>query len=218
LRWTHPVLGRVPPDRFIPVAEQSGLIVEIGAWVLEEACARAEHWRTACGGEFVIAVNVSPRQFASPTLVDTVRDCIARHKIPPQQLEIEVTEGLLIRNATEVRDAMTALDALGVAVSLDDFGTGYSSLSYLRAFPFHTVKIDRSFVRDLSEDEEDRALVVAAIRMAHALGMRVIAEGVETDAQRHFLASYEANVLQGYLFGHPKAAADFAADWFPATA
>jgi diguanylate cyclase (GGDEF)-like protein/PAS domain S-box-containing protein len=217
LRWHHPELGNIPPDRFIPVAEQSGLIVGIGAWVLDEACAQAARWRAARGGEFLIAVNVSPRQFACPDLVGTVRACVERYAIPPQQLEIEVTEGLLIRNPNEVREAMDQLAALGVAVSLDDFGTGYSSLSYLRAFPFHTVKIDRSFVRDLSEDAEDRALVVAAIRMACALGLRVIAEGVETEAQREFLAAQEADVLQGYLFGRPQTAETFERDWISAT-
>ena len=213
LRWHHPQLGNVAPDRFIPVAEQSGLIVGIGAWVLDEACAQAARWRAVHGEAFVMAVNVSPRQFASHDLVGTVRACVERYGIRPRQLEIEVTEGLLIRNPAEVREAMTSLAALGVTVSLDDFGTGYSSLSYLRAFPFHTVKIDRSFVRDLSEDAEDRALVVAAIRMAQALGLRVIAEGVETEAQREFLATHEADVLQGYLFGRPQAAAHFERDW-----
>ncbi|MBD5801584.1 Cyclic di-GMP phosphodiesterase Gmr [Azoarcus sp. Aa7] len=213
LRWTHPVLGRVPPDRFIPIAEQSGLIVNIGNWVLDQACGHAASWREACGGEFVIAVNVSPRQFATPGLVDTIRSCVERHAIPHNQLEIEVTEGLLIRNPGEVREAMLALEAIGVTVALDDFGTGYSSLSYLRAFPFHTIKIDRSFIRDLSEDAEDCALVVAAIRMARALGLRVVAEGVETEVQSRFLAHQESDVLQGYLFGPPIPPEDFVADW-----
>ncbi|WP_169256710.1 EAL domain-containing protein [Aromatoleum toluvorans] len=213
LRWTHPELGRVPPDRFIPIAEQSGLIVSIGNWVLDQACSHAAQWREACGGEFVMAVNVSPRQFAHAGLVDTIRACVERYAIPRNQLEIEVTEGLLIRNPGEVREAMLALEAAGVTVALDDFGTGYSSLSYLRAFPFHTIKIDRSFIRDLSEDAEDCALVVAAIRMARALGLRVVAEGVETEVQSRFLARQESDVLQGYLFGPPIPAQDFAADW-----
>ncbi len=216
LRWHHPALGHVPPDRFIPVAEQSGLITGIGAWVLDEACAQAARWRAACGGEFVIAVNVSPRQFAGADLVATVRECIETYAVPPQQLEIEVTEGLLIRNPSEVREAMQALSGLGAALSLDDFGTGYSSLSYLRAFPFHTVKIDRSFIRDLSEDAEDRALVVAAISMARALGLCVIAEGVETAAQRDFLAAHEADVLQGYHVGRPLPAEAFERMWIAA--
>ncbi|WP_164844366.1 EAL domain-containing protein [Azoarcus sp. DN11] len=213
LRWTHPVLGRVPPDRFIPIAEQSGLIVSIGNWVLDQACSHAAQWREACGGEFVMAVNVSPRQFANAGLVDTIKACVERYAIPRKQLEIEVTEGLLIRNPGEVREAMLALEAAGVTVALDDFGTGYSSLSYLRAFPFHTIKIDRSFIRDLSEDAEDCALVVAAIRMARALGLRVVAEGVETEVQSRFLARQESDVLQGYLFGPPVPAEDFAVDW-----
>jgi diguanylate cyclase (GGDEF)-like protein/PAS domain S-box-containing protein len=216
LRWHHPALGRVPPDRFIPLAEQSGLIVTIGNWVLDEACRQAAHWRAAHGGHFVIAVNVSPRQFAGSDLVRTVRECVEKYAIPRGQLEIEVTEGLLIRNAAEVREAMVALEALGVTVALDDFGTGYSSLNYLRAFPFHTIKIDRSFVRDITDDAEDCALVVAAIRMAHALGLRVVAEGVETAAQSRFLAAQDSDVLQGYLFGQPKAATAFAAQWFTA--
>lgn len=213
LRWTHPVLGRVPPDRFIPVAEQSGLIVGIGNWVLDEACAHAARWREARNGEFVIAVNVSPRQFANPGLVDTIRACVEKYAIPRGQLEIEVTEGLLIRNPGEVREAMLALEAIGVTVALDDFGTGYSSLSYLRAFPFHTIKIDRSFIRDLSDDAEDCALVIAAIRMARALGLKVVAEGVETEMQSRFLTRQESDVLQGYLFGPAIAAEDFSVDW-----
>ncbi|MDT3668843.1 MAG: EAL domain-containing protein [Aromatoleum sp.] len=218
LRWHHPELGHVSPDCFIPLAEQSGLIVSIGNWVLDEACRQAAHWRAAHGGEFVIAVNVSPRQFSGSGLVQAVRECVEKYSIPRGQLEIEVTEGLLIRNPSEVRDAMVALESLGVTVALDDFGTGYSSLSYLRAFPFHTIKIDRSFVRDISDDAEDCALVVAAIRMAHALGLRVVAEGVETEAQSRFLATLESDVLQGYLFGKPQAASAFARHWFPATA
>ena len=213
LRWTHPVLGRVPPDRFIAIAEQSGLIVSIGNWVLDEACAQAARWRAERNGDFVIAVNVSPRQFASPGLVDTIRACVDKYAIPRGQLEIEVTEGLLIRNPGEVREAMVALESFGVTVALDDFGTGYSSLSYLRAFPFHTIKIDRSFIRDLSDDAEDCALVVAAIRMARALGLRVVAEGVETEVQSRFLISQESDVLQGYLFGPAISAEDFSAKW-----
>lgn len=218
LRWHHPELGNVSPDVFIPVAEQSGLIVAIGEWVLHQACAQAALWRDQSGGQFIMAVNVSPRQFSAPGLVSTIGECVEKYAVPRGQLEIEVTEGLLIRNATEVRDAMLALDKLGVTVALDDFGTGYSSLSYLRAFPFHTVKIDRSFVRDISADEDDCALVIAAIRMAHALGLRVVAEGVETDAQRRFLSANSSNVLQGYLFGRPTAQAQFTNDWFTAPA
>jgi diguanylate cyclase (GGDEF)-like protein/PAS domain S-box-containing protein len=213
LRWTHPVLGRVPPDRFIAIAEQSGLIVNIGNWVLDEACAQAARWRAERNGDFVIAVNVSPRQFASPGLVDTIRACVEKYAIPRGQLEIEVTEGLLIRNPGEVREAMVALESFGVTVALDDFGTGYSSLSYLRAFPFHTIKIDRSFIRDLSDDAEDCALVVAAIRMARALGLRVVAEGVETEVQSRFLIQQESDVLQGYLFGPAVSAEDFSVKW-----
>jgi diguanylate cyclase (GGDEF)-like protein/PAS domain S-box-containing protein len=212
LRWRSPELGEVTPDRFIPIAEQNGLIVDIGAWVMREACACLVRWGIR-GSKFLMAVNVSPRQFRSPGFVDTVRRCLEEFSIPPHQLEIEVTEGLLLSNQSEVGKTLSELAALGVGLSMDDFGTGYSSLSYLREFPFKVIKIDRGFVHDISADEGDRALVVAAVRMAKALGLRVIAEGVETDAQWAFLADQDCDVVQGYRFSRAVPETEFEKNW-----
>jgi diguanylate cyclase (GGDEF)-like protein/PAS domain S-box-containing protein len=212
LRWHNDQLGTVPPETFIPVAEQGGLIVEIGAWVLREACTRAAQWR-ARQADFLMAVNVSPRQFREPDFADQVAAVLGEFDLPPAALEIEVTEGLLLHNQDDVRAVLDALRALGIRLSMDDFGTGYSSLSYLRAFPFTTLKIDRGFVHDVSDDAGDRDLVIAAVSMAKALGLRVIAEGVETDAQWMFLNGIDCDVVQGYRFGRPVCASDFEATW-----
>jgi EAL domain-containing protein (putative c-di-GMP-specific phosphodiesterase class I) len=215
LRWNSPELGSVEPSTFIPVAEQSGLIVDLGRWVLREACATLARWRLDQSG-FVMAVNVSPRQFRSSGFIAMVRECLAEFQVPPHQLEIEITEGLLLRNQGEVKVILEELHALGVRLSMDDFGTGYSSLSYLREFPFHTVKIDRSFIHDVSEDRNDRALVIAAVRMAQALGLQIIAEGVETDEQWSFLAAQDCDILQGFRFGIPVTESNFGKTWINA--
>ena len=212
LRWTSPELGVVGPEVFIPIAEQNGLIIDLGRWVLREAAAMLANWSRIQPG-FTMAVNVSPRQFRAQGFVDTVRDSLAEFGVAPQQLEIEITEGVLLRNQAEVREILMQLDGLGVRLSMDDFGTGYSSLSYLREFPFHTIKIDRSFIRDVSDDRSDRALVVAAVRMAQAMGLQIIAEGVESDEQWSFLAAQNCDVLQGYRFGTPVAAHEFGRAW-----
>jgi EAL domain-containing protein (putative c-di-GMP-specific phosphodiesterase class I) len=212
LRWNSPELGEVQPSTFIPVAEQNGLIVDLGRWVLREACATLARWRLQ-QDTFVMAVNVSPRQFRTSGFVAMVRDCLAEFAVPPQQLEIEITEGLLLRNQGEVRAILEELHELGVRLSMDDFGTGYSSLSYLREFPFHTVKIDRSFINDVSEDRSDRALVIAAVRMAQALGLQIIAEGVETDEQWSFLMAQDCDILQGFRFGQPITESNFGNTW-----
>ncbi len=212
LRWNSPELGEVQPATFIPVAEQNGLIVDLGRWVLREACATLARWRLQQEA-FVMAVNVSPRQFRSSGFVAMVRDCLAEFQVPPHQLEIEITEGLLLRNQDEVRVILDNLHALGVRLSMDDFGTGYSSLSYLREYPFHTVKIDRSFIHDVSDDRNDRALVIAAVRMAQALGLQIIAEGVETDEQWSFLSAQDCDILQGFRFGMPVTESNFGKTW-----
>jgi diguanylate cyclase (GGDEF)-like protein/PAS domain S-box-containing protein len=212
LRWNSPELGEVQPATFIPVAEQNGLIVDLGRWVLREACATLGRWRLK-QENFVMAVNVSPRQFRSAGFVAMVQECLEEFQVPARQLEIEITEGLLLRNQAEVRGILEDLHALGVRLSMDDFGTGYSSLSYLREFPFHTVKIDRSFINDVSEDRNDRALVIAAVRMAQALGLQIIAEGVETDEQWSFLMAQDCDIVQGYRFGQPVTESKFGATW-----
>jgi len=212
MRWNSPELGEMSPDTFIPVAEQNGAIIDLGRWVLREACATLARWRNRHPG-FVMAVNVSPRQFRAVGFVDTVRQCLEEFALPPEQLEIEITEGVLLRNQGEVRELLAELHALGVRLSMDDFGTGYSSLSYLREFPFHTIKIDKSFIRDVSDDHSDRALVVAAVRMAQAMGLHIIAEGVETDEQWRFLAGQDCDTLQGYRFGRPIIESEFGVRW-----
>ena len=212
LRWNSPELGAVPPATFIPVAEQNGLIVDLGRWVLREACATLARWRLQQTG-FVMAVNVSPRQFKTSGFIALVKECLDEFQVPPGQLEIEITEGLLLRNQGEVKVILDELHALGVRLSMDDFGTGYSSLSYLREFPFHTVKIDRSFIHDVSDDQSDRALVIAALRMAQALGLQIIAEGVETDEQWSFLVAQDCDVLQGFRFGQPVTESHFGKTW-----
>jgi diguanylate cyclase (GGDEF)-like protein len=215
LRWSSPDYGRVAPEHFIAVAEHTGLIVEIGDWVLRTACAQLGAWRELGQTNFRVAVNVSPRQFRGDRLLATVRECLTKHALPPGSLQIEVTEGLLMRNQPEVRETLVALSALGVQLAMDDFGTGYSSLSYLKRFPFDALKIDRVFVRDLATDPDDRALVIAAIRMGKGLGLSVVAEGVETDEQLAFLAEQECDIVQGHLFSKALAPEQFEARWLP---
>jgi predicted signal transduction protein with EAL and GGDEF domain len=201
LRWPHPERGLVPPDEFIPIAEQSGLIVEIGDWVLREACSQAKRWHDLDKSSWQVAVNVSGVQFRDGTLVRRVEDAIASAGIHPGIIELEFTEGALIEYSRAVSKAVTSLKQLGVATALDDFGTGYSSMSYLRHFPVDTLKIDRTFVRDIaSRNAGDAPLVDAIIAMAKSLGLSTVAEGVETDAQWQYLRDSAADQVQGYLF------------------
>lgn len=209
LRWTHPSRGFVPPDEFIPIAEQSGLIVEIGDWVLREACAQSRRWRDAGGPSWKVAVNVSGVQFRDGTLVSRVSSAIGAAGIDAHTIELEFTEGALIEYSAAVSKAVKDLKDLGVATALDDFGTGYSSMSYLRHFPIDTLKIDRAFVRDIASTAAGNApLVDAIIAMAKSLGLATVAEGVETEAQWHYLRNHEANQVQGFLFCRPLGIAD----------
>src|SRR5271154_845050 len=194
LRWWHPQRGFVSPDEFVPLAEQSGLIVEIGDWVLREACAQARRWRDAGAHGWQVAVNVSGVQFRDGSLVERVSRAVAAAGIEPRMIELEFTEGALIEYSAVVSKAVKSLKELGVATALDDFGTGYSSLSYLRHFPIETLKIDRVFVRDIvSKSDGNTPLVDAIIAMAKSLGLATVAEGVETEAQWHYLKSRQAN-------------------------
>jgi diguanylate cyclase (GGDEF)-like protein len=209
LRWWHPQRGFVSPDEFIPLAEQSGLIVEIGDWVLREACAQARRWRDAGGPGWQVAVNVSGVQFRDGSLVERVSRAIDAAGIEPRMIELEFTEGALIEYSAVVSKAVKSLKALGVATALDDFGTGYSSLSYLRHFPIDTLKIDRVFVRDIvSKNDGNTPLVDAIIAMARSLGLSTVAEGVETEAQWQYLKARNANQVQGFLFCQPLAIDD----------
>ncbi len=204
LRWSHPQRGLVPPDEFIPLAEQSGLIVEIGDWVLREACAQARRWRDAGAPKRQVAVNVSGVQFRDGSLVRRVSNAIDLAGIDSRTIELEFTEGALIEYSSAVSRAVKSLKDLGVATALDDFGTGYSSMSYLRHFPIDTLKIDRIFVRDIASKSAGNApLVDAIIAMAKSLGLSTVAEGVETDAQWQYLRDRDATQVQGFLFCKP---------------
>jgi diguanylate cyclase (GGDEF)-like protein/PAS domain S-box-containing protein len=210
LRWTSPELGPVSPSRFIPVAEDTGLIVPIGEWVLNEACRQAQAWRDAGLRPLRLAVNLSAIQFRRTDLVATVRAALAASGLAAGVLEGEITESLLVDSSSHVQDTMRELKALGMHLSVDDFGVGYSGLRYLKLFDIDRIKIDRSFVRDIPGDAEDVTLVRAIIQLAHSLKLEVIAEGVETDAQLALLRGFGCHEVQGYLFGRPLAPAVFA--------
>lgn len=203
LRWTHPELGSVPPDRFIPVAEDSGLIVPIGAWVLEEAARQIAAWRLDGFDDVRVAVNVSPVQFARNDFVSSVERTLERHGLEGRHLEIELTERLIVRDMDRASRRLAELRALGVTVSIDDFGAGHSSLSYLTRLPVDVLKVDRSFVGALSTGSDAHRVVQAIVALAHAFGLGVVAEGVETDAQLEVLNALGCERTQGYLLGRP---------------
>ena len=208
VRWLHPVRGLVPPGEFIPLAETTGLIVQVGEWVLEQACAQAAIWQRAGVPPFRLAVNVSAREF-TPTLPARVADTLMRYQLDPSWLELEITESTLMHDFERVTTIMDRITELGVSLSLDDFGTGYSSLSYLKRFPIHTLKIDRSFTTGIPSDPSDCAIAGTIISMARQLNLRVIAEGVETLAQLEFLRAAGCDEVQGYLYSKPVPAFDF---------
>jgi diguanylate cyclase (GGDEF)-like protein/PAS domain S-box-containing protein len=207
MRWHHPTLGMVPPARFIPLAEDSGLIVPMGEWALRHACAQAAAWRRSGFPSLRISVNVSPVQFRRSDWVDTVRRALKDSQLDPEALELEITESLLLQNVKETSSNLFDLRALGVGVAIDDFGTGYSSLSYLHKLPVTTLKIDQSFVREIglqaAEGHEEAPIIRTIIALAHNLGMAVVAEGVETESQRSLLIELGCESLQGYLLHAP---------------
>ncbi len=204
IRWLHPERGMVSPAQFIPLAEETGLILPIGQWVLETACAQIKAWeQDALTRDLVLAVNVSSRQFHQADFVDQVHAVVQRHAINPTLLKLELTEGMLLENVESVIATMVALKAIGVRISLDDFGTGYSSLQYIKRLPLNQLKIDQSFVRELVSDSSDQAIVSTIIAMAQGLNLEVIAEGVEKVEQRQLLLDSGCNHYQGYLFGRP---------------
>jgi diguanylate cyclase (GGDEF)-like protein len=208
VRWQHPERGMIPPGDFIPLAESTGLIVQVGEWVLEQACAQAARWQAAGLPPFRLAVNVSAREFTS-SLPARVADTLARYRLEPCWLELEITESTLMHDIDYVIGIMDHISAQGVALSLDDFGTGYSSLSYLKRFPIDTLKIDRSFTTGIPHDPSDCAIASTIISMGRKLGHRVIAEGVETLEQMEFLRRAGCNEAQGYLYGRPVPAYEF---------
>jgi diguanylate cyclase (GGDEF)-like protein/PAS domain S-box-containing protein len=210
LRWEHPQRGLVPPNDFIPLAEERGLIVPIGRWVIQAACRQMREWRRAGLAVPRVAVNLSARQFASETLIEDLVRALEAHDIEPSQFEVELTESALMADPERANQVLRQVDAMGVRISIDDFGTGYSSLSYLKRFPARTVKIDRSFIRGLPGDTNDAAITQAVIAMAHSLGLAVVAEGVECETQLQTLREMGCDEVQGYLLGRPMPPADLA--------
>jgi len=203
VRWEHPEHGCIGPDRFIPLAEESGMIVALGDWVLRTACRQNKTWQDAGLAPMLVSVNVSPRQFEEQRLVERVAQALADSGLAPEWLELEVTEGVIMRDLQQAVAKMAEVRAMGVSLSIDDFGTGYSSLSALKSFPISTLKIDKSFVRDLGSSDGDEAIASSIIDLAHRLRLRVIAEGVETEQQRAFLRQNGCDEMQGYLFSRP---------------
>jgi diguanylate cyclase (GGDEF)-like protein/PAS domain S-box-containing protein len=211
MRWERPGRGLVSPAQFIPLAEESGLIVPIGEWALRTACREAAGWAAAGLGRIQVAVNLSARQFRQGSVVETVRAALAESGLPPGSLELEITESVVARDLDQVVKALEQVRRMGVSVAIDDFGTGYSSLSYLRTLPIQKVKIDRSFIKGIPEDREAAALVGEIIRLAHVLSLEVVAEGVETAPQAAFLREAGCEKMQGFLFSRPVPSAEFAA-------
>jgi EAL domain-containing protein (putative c-di-GMP-specific phosphodiesterase class I) len=210
VRWCHPQRGFVPPAQFIPIAEECGFIVPIGRWVLREACLQARAWQEGGLPAMRMAINTSAVELRSPDFVSDVRAILTETGLEPRYLELELTETFLMQDSTSTADVLHALKDMGVYLALDDFGTGYSSLSYLKRFPIDTLKIDRSFVRDVTTDADDARIVSAMISMGESLQMQVVAEGVETREQLAFLKERNCPEGQGHLFGKPVVAWEFA--------
>ncbi|MBY5313492.1 EAL domain-containing protein [Rhizobium leguminosarum] len=199
LRWNHPLLGKIPPTAFIPMAEADGMMPEIGAWVLEQACREAMKWPQ----NYIVAVNLSAAEFLTSGLTDRVSQTLDLIGLPPDRLELEITESVLLERTVNNIDTLNTLNVLGIRISLDDFGTEYSSLSYLKTFPFDTIKIDKYFITDLESDLKGQAIVRCIVNLAHDLDMQVTAEGVETPGQAEWLRSVGCDRLQGYLISRP---------------
>lgn len=209
VRWQHPTRGLVPPSEFVPLAEKTGLIVQIGEWVLDEACRQMRVWRDAGHADWTIAVNLSSVQFEHAGLIDTVRGALTRHGLQPQSLTLEITESTAMRDVETSLITLGKLSEMGVKISIDDFGTGYSSLMYLKRLPATELKIDRGFVRELAQDSEDAAIVSAIVALGQTLNLKIVAEGVETEEQQEFLTALGCDSLQGFLLGKPMTAEHF---------
>nr|WP_027904359.1 MULTISPECIES: EAL domain-containing protein [unclassified Pseudomonas] len=203
LRWQHPDKGMIRPDQFISVAEETGLIVPIGKWVVRQACRMSKQLSAVGLGNLQVAINLSPKQFSDPDLVGSIATILQEEQLAPELLELELTEGLLLEATDSTRSQLNELKQLGLTLAMDDFGTGYSSLSYLKKFPIDVIKIDRSFIKDIPENEDDMEITSAVIAMAHNLKLKVVAEGVETPAQLTFLRRQNCDIGQGYLFDRP---------------
>src|SRR5688572_10821380 len=204
LRWERPGHGLVPPAEFVPLLEDTGLIVPVGEWVISEACRQVQAWRKAGRDPVSIAINISARQFAARNLGEIIKRVLDKHNADPRYIELELTESLLMVNTEEAVRTLEYLKSLGLRLSIDDFGTGYSSLAYLKRFPIDALKIDRSFIDEITTDPDDATITRAVIGMAHNLGLKVVAEGVETEAQLSFLSAYGCDEAQGYYFARPQ--------------
>jgi diguanylate cyclase (GGDEF)-like protein/PAS domain S-box-containing protein len=208
LRWEHAEKGFIPPDKFIPIAEQSGLIIPLGKWILEQACWQIQQWRDTYNVPFRVAVNISAQQLKSVDFVETVESMINKYEIEEGELELEITESTAMSDPDEAIIQLRNIRDLGVDLAIDDFGTGYSSLAYLKLLPIHTLKLDKTFVRDIESDSNDAEICSAAIALSKNLGLKVVAEGVENLTQRDFLISKKCDLLQGYYYSHPLPAVD----------
>ena len=202
-RWEHPVMGHIPPDRFIPVAEETGLIQPLGDWIFWETCRNIRTFRDAGLENFRVAVNISAQQLRHENLPLVVRGALACYDLRPSDLELEITESTAMQNPELTRSVLDQFAAMGILLSIDDFGTGYSSLAYLKHLPIHRLKLDRSFVRDIQTDPNDAAICSATVALGHNLGLEVVAEGVETVEQRDYLTALGCDILQGYLYSRP---------------
>jgi diguanylate cyclase (GGDEF)-like protein/PAS domain S-box-containing protein len=211
LRWNHPTLGLVPPDEFIGIAEETGLIVGMGAWVLAKACLTARHWNQLGGRELKVAINLSSRQFHDDDLLTTVHSILSLTNCKPHWLEFEITESLLLKDDNSVRSTLQAFRQMGISLAIDDFGTGYSSLAYLKRFPIDVLKIDRSFINDLTRDADSTELVKAIISMARSMRLGLVAEGIETKGQEQFLQACGCQFGQGFLYSKPLPRSEFEA-------
>ena len=209
IRWRHPELGLVPPDKFIPVAEETGFIVQIGDWVVDQACRLMAQWQSAGLRPPRMSLNVSPRQFRQPGLADRIRCILSNHGVEAGRIDLEVTESALMEHPEAAARILGELKAMGLGIVIDDFGTGYSSLAYLKTFPIDKLKIDRSFVRDILTDNSDREITLAVIALSHNLGLQVVAEGVEEAEQLDFLKRHQCDGVQGYFYSRPKPAVEF---------
>ncbi|MCG7943186.1 MAG: EAL domain-containing protein, partial [Candidatus Thiodiazotropha taylori] len=209
LRWNNPALGMVSPNEFIPIAEQTGVILDIGRYVLQQAVINALQWQEMIDYDFRISINLSPRQFRDTKLVEFISDLLQRSGLKPEAMILEITEGVLMSGQREIVESLDRLHSKGIGLAMDDFGTGYSSLSHLRNYPFDVLKIDRSFISDLMVDAADWELVNASVLMAHGMGLEVIAEGVETEDQLKQLQSMRCDHAQGFLFNKPMTAEAF---------
>ncbi|MBD2863158.1 EAL domain-containing protein [Paenibacillus sp. IB182363] len=209
VRWKHPIRGMISPAEFIPLAEETGLIVPIGNWVLKEACRQNEEWISQGLPPLVVAVNISVNQFQQPGFIQLIKGTLESTGLDPKLLCLEITENVAMKNVNYIVETIDKLRELGVRISIDDFGTGYSSLSYLKRFRVHTLKIDQSFIQELTTDEENAAIVTALIAMSHKMNIKALAEGVETKAQLEFLRRYGCDEIQGYLFSTPLPVSDF---------